>query len=296
MPSTQLQDVYALIERKRAEFGHRNDLLDLPKYRQYLGDWGLVDTTGLRVDAIEIGPVTCRWVSRDDGNDAVRVVYVHGGGYISGDWLSHGSLATALVRATGYSVLFVEYRLAPEHPYPAALEDALAAYRHALDHGSRGSGRAESVFVAGDSAGGGVAVSIGLAARASGLRMPNAIVAMGAFFNLNPETSSLIKSSGLVRDMAAAYVGSASSRDPLISQIEADLSGLPPVLLQVGSADYLLEDSELLFDRLKAVGVDATYDLWSDMPHVWQKFEFQLPEARQAFEVIAKYLARHCQG
>jgi acetyl esterase/lipase len=293
MASQELEQVYALISRMRNEFGYRDDVLELEKYRRYLGDWDLVDLSGLETKDVKIGNVDARWSYVPDADEDVRIIYLHGGGYIAGNWDSHGSLASSLARSSRYPVLFLEYRLAPEHPFPAALVDTLDAYKFVLQNGPNHQRRPRAVFLVGDSAGGGLTVAASLKLREMGERCPDALVAMGAFFDLDPETSVLIGQSGLVSAMASSYAGEHPRIDPLISPINADLRQLPPLLLQLGSADYLIDDSLRLYEKAKAQKANVKLDLWQDMPHVWQKFTRSLPEARSAIDQIAGFLKAH---
>lgn len=243
------------------------------------------------------GPVPGEWLEPPAARAGAALLYLHGGGYTIGSPRSHRHLAAAIGRAAGASVLLPDYRLAPEHPFPAAVEDAVSAYRALLD---RGHAPARTV-IAGDSAGGGLTVATLLALRDRKLPLPAAGVCIspwvdltcsGASYGEKASSDPIVTREG-VSEMARAYLGAADARAPLASPLFADLAGLPPLLIHVGSEEVLRDDAVALADRAKAAGVDATLEIWPDMVHVWHWFLPMLDEAGAAVDGIGRFIYRH---
>jgi acetyl esterase/lipase len=227
------------------------------------------------------------------------VLYLHGGGYAIGSVRTHRELAARIGRAARATVLTVDYRLAPENPFPAAIEDATAAYRWLLAEGVE----PRRTAIAGDSAGGGLTMATLLALRDARTPLPAAAVCLSPWVDLAGEAATLqtnaaldpvVQKDGLLA-MARAYLHGADPKDPHASPLYADLSGLPPLLVQVGKAETLLDDSVRLAARARAAGVDVTLDAWDDMIHVFQAFSM-LPEAQRATEAIGAFLRERLAG
>lgn len=245
-------------------------------------------------EKVRAGSVPCEWVDTP-GIDPQRVViYLHGGGYMIGSPNSHRDLAQRLSRAARARVLVVDYRLAPEHPYPAAVEDALAAYRWLLGAGFR----PERTAIAGDSAGGGLTVALLVAIRDAKLALPAAGVCLSPWTDMEASGESyqtraaldpMLKRGEILR-FAQAYLDGQDPRLPLASPVYADLSGLPPLLIHVGTAEVLYDDSTRLAERARQAGVDVTLEPWEDMIHVWHAFAPILPEGQQAIERIGEFV------
>src|SRR5262247_2077987 len=233
---------------------------------------------------------------RPPSAEAGRVLlYLHGGGYVIGSPRSHRHLAAAIARAAGARALVRDYRLAPENPFPAALEDAIAAYRWLLG-GGIAPGR---IVVAGDSAGGGLTVATLLELRDCGLPRPAAGVCISPWVDLTCSGQSYATKAAsdpivvpdLITALAEAYVGRDGDRKaPLASPLYADLRDLPPLLVQIGSEEVLLDDARGLGARARTAGVDATVEEWPAMIHVWHWFLPMLDEAEQAIGVIGKFV------
>ena len=246
-------------------------------------------------DRVDAGGVPAAWVEAP-GADAGRVMlYLHGGGYVIGSIDTHRELAGRLSQAAAARVLILDYRLAPEHPYPAAVEDAAAAYRWLLADGGAVPAR---TVIAGDSAGGGLTVAAMLALRDAGDPLPAAGVCLspwvdmegiGASMTAKVDVDPMVRREGLVR-MAGLYLNGADPRTPLAAPLYADLSGLPPLLIHVGTAETLLDDATRLSERARAAGVDVTLESWDDMIHVWHLFAPLLPEGQQAVERVGDYV------
>jgi monoterpene epsilon-lactone hydrolase len=225
------------------------------------------------VTEVDAGGVPAHWLAAP-GTDAGRVLlFLHGGGYELGSLRSDGELAARLGRASGMRVLFPEYRLAPEHPFPAAVDDVLAAWRW-LRAGRDLSVR--SIAVAGDSAGGGLAVALPVALRDAGQGLPAAAALMSPTVDLTSSGASMTERAGqdpvstpaMLRQFASGYLAGADPETPLASPLFASLAGLPPLLIQVGTADLLLSDSERLAAAAAAAGV--TLQVAEGLPHVYQ--------------------------
>jgi monoterpene epsilon-lactone hydrolase len=245
------------------------------------------------VKAVE-APGAAEWIEPPAAREGAAVLYFHGGGYVIGSPRSHRHLAAAIGRAARASVLLPDYRLAPEHPFPAAVDDAVAAYRWLL---ARGQAPARTVL-AGDSAGGGLTVATLLALRERNLPLPAAGVCISPWVDLTfgggsyatkAATNPIVTREG-VMEMARAYVGGGDPRAPLVSPLLADLSGLPPLLIQVGSEEVLLDDAVVLAERAKAAGVETSLEVWPDMIHVWHWFLPMLDEAQTAIDRIGDFV------
>jgi len=225
---------------------------------------------------------------------AVAVLYLHGGGYVIGSPRSHRHLAAAIATAARASALLLDYRLAPEHPFPAAPEDAVAAYRWLLDRGHAPS----RIVVAGDSAGGGLTVATLAALRDAGVALPAAGVCISPWVDLTlsggtyatkAASDPIVRREGIER-MARAYLGATDAKTPLASPLYADLSGLPPLLIHVGSEEVLLDDAVHLAEEARAVGTEAVLEVWDEMVHVWHWFLPMLDEAQAAIERIGAFV------
>ncbi|NUR96573.1 MAG: alpha/beta hydrolase [Kribbellaceae bacterium] len=230
---------------------------------------------------------------RVDGADKPGVIlYLHGGGYVIGSARTGANLAAPLSRRSGVPAVSLEYRLAPEHPFPAGLHDALAAYRELVEGG-------QPVVVAGDSAGGGLALGMLLAARAEGLPQPAGAVLFSPWTDVALTGPSIdargdydpLFSRANMEESAALYLGGADPRNELASPVLADLKGLPPLLVQVGSAEVLLDDSLRLVARAAEQEVDVSLDVVAGAPHVFQYFAGLLPEADEALDHAATFIA-----
>ncbi|MFF2146698.1 alpha/beta hydrolase [Kitasatospora sp. NPDC058190] len=232
---------------------------------------------------------------QESGPNAGTILYFHGGAWVFGSPETALSLTGNLVARTGLGAYSLDYRLAPEHPFPAAIEDTLSAYRALLD---RGENPAAIVF-AGDSAGGGLAVTTCLAARDAGLPLPAAILAFSPGLDATRTGESTDTKEGIdpiftraaLEHTGAMYLAGADPHQPLLSPaVLADLTGFPPMLIQVGTNEVLLDDSTRMAARASAAGVDVVLDVTADVPHVFQAFAGVLDEADEALERAALFL------
>ena len=259
----------------------------------------------LPVDAdVKCEPVTANgvkseWVSAPGADAGRAILYLHGGGYVIGSINTHRSLAGRLSRAAKARVLVIDYRLAPEHPFPAAVDDSVAAYRWMLAQGLKPS----RIAVAGDSAGGGLTAATLVAIRDAKLPVPAAgallspwvdLEGIGESMTTKDAADPMVHKEGLL-DMAKAYLGGKNPRTPLAAPLYADLAGLPPLLIQVGTSETLLDDASRLAERAKKAGVNVTYEPWQNMIHVWQIFAPMLDEGQQAIEKIGAFVRKHAE-
>lgn len=246
-----------------------------------------------------LGGVPARWSSTPGASKEQVLLYLHGGAYMVGSTLSYRPLFSALARAAGARGLALDYRLAPENPFPAAVEDAVSGYRALLGQGIAPS----SIAIAGDSAGGALTVATLVAARDAGLPMPAAAVALSPWADLECTGGSMstkaaedpsLNREGLVA-MAGVYLNGASPRAPLASPIYANLAGLPPLLIQVGSAEVLLDDATRLAAKAGEADVAVQLEIWARVPHVWHIFAHMLSEGRDAIAAAGAFVAARFQ-
>jgi monoterpene epsilon-lactone hydrolase len=250
-------------------------------------------------EATTLGGVPARW-SDTPGASTERVLfYLHGGAYLLGSSFGYRPLFSALARAAGARGLALDYRLAPENPFPAAVDDAVSGYRALLSQGIA----PDSIAIAGDSAGGGLTVAMLVAARDAGLPMPAAAVAISPWADLECTGGSMVSKAAedfsLNREgsiaMASIYLNGASPRSALASPLYANLTGLPPLLIQVGSAEVLLDDATRLAARAAEADVAVQLEVWPRMPHVWHAFAFTLSEGRDAIAAAGAFVSARFQ-
>ena len=248
----------------------------------------------VNVTEVMAGGVPAHWLDAPGVDHARALMFLHGGGFQFGSLASDGELAARLGRAAGMRVLFPEYRLAPEHPFPAALDDVRAAWSWLrVDQGLP----ARSLAIAGDSAGGGLSVSLLVAERDAGEDSPAAAVLMSPTVDLTSSGASMtervdqdpISTPALLKRLADEYLAGVDPRTPSASPLFAPLAGLPPLLIVVGTADLLLSDSERLAAAAKAAGVSVTLDVGEGLPHVYPLAD-GTPEAAHATELIGRFL------
>jgi len=246
---------------------------------------------------VDVGGMPGEWITAPGASNDRVVFYLHGGGYVVGSIATHRAMVGRISRAASARALVVEYRLAPEHPFPAAVEDATTAYRWLL---ARGVDPAR-VVVAGDSAGGGLTVATLVSLRDSGDALPAAAVCLSPWTDLEGTGESMTTKAAVdplierdgIEVMAKLYLADADPRTPLASPIYADLHRLPPMLIHVGTAEVLLDDAVRLAERACAAGVEVELEPWEEMIHVWHCFAHVLPEARQAIDRVGEFIRDH---
>lgn len=284
-----------LIELMRAM--PRDRSASIPEQRAAMEEgtkaFGHLDLEIVQVDA---NGVVAEWVHPTKEDPGV-ILYLHGGAYVAGSPRTHRNLTTRLAAATRRRLLAIDYRLAPEHTHPAAVDDAVAAYRFLL-------GVVESskqIAVVGDSAGGGLAIALLVALKDAGLPLPGCAVpispwtdmeGIGESWTTRADADPMIDPDDL-RRKGAMYVGDGDPRHPTVAPIYADLSGLPPLLIPVGDAEVLLDDALTLAKRARDAGVDVTLDHQPEMIHVWPLFAGMAPESDEALERIAEFVHKH---
>jgi len=255
-------------------------------------DFRIPDDLALSADAA--AETRLEWVKRRGSAPNRAVLFLHGGGYVCGSAQTHRAIACGLAQSLDAAVASLDYRLAPEHPYPAALEDALRGFDALVGRGFA----PERIAVAGDSAGGGLVMTLLLELKRQGRALPAAGWCISAWFDLLPRDNR--PASNRVRDpivfpqvlnaSSLIYLGGHSASDPLVCPINADLEGLPPLLLQVGSGELLLDDSFRMANAAAAADIDVTLQVWPEMVHAWHLFAQKLGEGREAIRVAAAWL------
>jgi acetyl esterase/lipase len=251
----------------------------------------------VRCTPVDAGGVPAEWIVAPGAAEERVLMYVHGGGYVVCSVATHRDLMARLSRAAGARVLGVDYRLAPEHPFPAAVEDATAAYRWLLANGVS----PRRMAIGGDSAGGGLTLATLVALRDAGAPLPAAAVCLSPWVDLEGIGASMTAKAAedpvvrkeMIQFMAQHYLAGRDPRTPLAAPLYADLRGLPPLCIQVGTAEVLLDDSLRIAERARAAGVPVTLDVWDDMIHVWQLFAAILPEGQQAIERLGAFIRQH---
>jgi monoterpene epsilon-lactone hydrolase len=243
---------------------------------------------------VSAGGVPAEWLDPVEKRGNRTLLYLHGGGYTMGSPATARRLAGTLGRRTGARVLNLDYRLGPEHPFPAAVEDAAAAYVWLLEIGVE----AADIAIAGDSAGGGLTLTTLLAARDRGLPMPGGAFCISPWTDLTVSLAAAQPNASVdpmvtdwrLREMADHYLAGQDPRQPLASPAFADLTGLPPVLIHVGGAEVLLDDARVLAEAAERDGVPITLEIYPDMIHVWHSFFPRLTEAGDALDRAARWL------
>jgi acetyl esterase/lipase len=240
------------------------------------------------VEPVTANGVRAEWTSTPQDDRDAALLYVHGGGYVIGSLDSHRHLVSEAGRAAKAWALALDYRLAPEHPFPAAVEDAVSGYRYLLSRGIRPG----HIAIAGDSAGGGLVVAAMLAIRDAGLAQPACgwcispwvdMEGIGETMSTKEAADPMVQKAGLL-EMAKLYLGGADPRSPLAAPIYADLKGLAPLLIQVGAAETLLDDAIRLAKTAGAADVRVDLQVWPEMVHVWHLFHPELTAGRRAIE------------
>ncbi|UJW84215.1 alpha/beta hydrolase [Devosia sp. SL43] len=251
---------------------------------------------GAMIETISVGPCSAELIRLPGGDESRLVIYYHGGGFLFGSPRSHRTIATHLAKASGATVLSVDYRLAPEHPAPTAHDDSLAAYRWALDAGYA-PGR---ISLTGDSAGGNLALATAVRARDAGLALPSSIALMSPALDLAGDLASHTTNADaplvnrpLADLFTAAYVGPGDPRSPSVTPLSSNLANLPPVLVHVGTWELLFDDSVTVVERIKASGGRAELKVWEGMCHSWQLFAPMLEEGMASINEAGAFVRRH---
>ncbi len=250
--------------------------------------------TDVRVEAVDANGVAAEWTTTPGADPGRVIMFLHGGGYISGSLDSHRHMVAQAGREARARTLALGYRLAPEHPFPAALEDAIAGYRFLLSQGLE----PKHIAVAGESAGGGLAIATLVSVRDADLALPACTWCSSPWVDLEASGDSMTTKAPvdpLIQkpyslELAAAYLNGADPRTPLASPIYAELKGLPPMLIQVGSAETLLDDAVRLARVAGAADVRVTLEIWPDMIHAWHLFYQQVAAGRHALAAVGAFI------
>lgn len=293
MASPQLQmalDTFKMMGEKLAQAGN-----DLKAMRAVMEGMTAFPSAGeTRCTPVNAGGVPAEWIAASGAVDDRVILYLHGGGYVMGSIATHREMAARLSKAARARALVIDYRLAPEHPFPAAVDDAVAAYRWLLSQNMKPS----RIVVAGDSAGGGLTLATLVALRDAKAPLPAAGVCISPWTDMEGTGDSMVtraKADPVVQKqgllgMAQLYLGGKDPKSPLAAPLYANLEGLPPLLIQVGDAETLLDDATRVAEKAKRAGVTVDLEVWPEMPHVWHLFAPFLPEGQQAIDKIGQYV------
>ena len=247
----------------------------------------------IKIDRLEIDSMHAVWVHPVNANQEKVMIHMHGGGYVTGSADASLLMCVPLAQTIQINILVPDYRLAPEHPFPAALQDALKSYNWLLSKGFQ----PENITISGDSAGGGLGIAMVLSLRDSGAPLPARIICFSPWTDLANQNQShntrakaeVILSTLVLQEWANAYVGKDDFKNPLVSPINADFHGLPPLFIQVGSDEILLDDARLLSAKAQADGVQVDLNIWDGMWHDWQVLGSLIPEAELAFKQLIPF-------
>lgn len=253
---------------------------------------------GTRTIAADIPDVNAEWHVGKSIRDDVRLVYFHGGAYCAGSNKTHRHFTSMLAKLTGIPVLSVDYRLAPEHPFPAAFEDAEVAYEWAKHHGPHGASEVSTVVLGGDSAGGGLAIALAMQLRDTGKLIDGGLLLLSPWMDVSCSSGCDKRIGHLdpmlnadhARVMGASYAGEHDVHDPRISPLNGDFENLPPMFVALGGREVLLDEVIEAIDKARDAGVDVTVERNEEMFHVWPLFFHLFPEARESLERMAAWL------
>ena len=276
--------------------------------RKYMDEAFAGRSFDARFVPVDAGGVAAEWVLSPGADPARRTLYIHGGAFMMGSPRSHRTLTTQFSAMTGGAVLAIDYRLMPEHPRRAGIEDCRSAYRWLLANGPDGAAPTQTMFVAGDSAGGNLTLALLAWARDGGARAPDAAVALSPLTDAtlaSPSIRANVHSDAMLGPMFGKmarvprgimlWLGWLQTRinpsDPLVSPLRGELSRLPPVLVQASETEMLVDDARRYVNRARAAGSPVRLQTWNHMVHVWQIFNPELTEAREALAEIARFLA-----
>ena len=290
-PSEELNTVLEMIRVRSAETRNTIDDERL-SYERIMSTLPIDDD--IETERVGVNGVAAEWIWAPESDKRRVILYLHGGGYVIGSVRTHRVLLAHLARASKARVLALDYRLAPETPFPGPIDDTVNAYQWLLSDGIEPANMA----IAGDSAGGGLVVAALVALKSVGEPLPAAGVCISPWSDMestggsmmtNSESDPSVSKERLLK-LAGIYLNGKNPQAPLASPIHADLTGLPPLLLQVGSIEVLLDDSTMLKEQAHKAGVSVQMEVWDDMPHVWHHYAPILPEARKAISKIGEFL------
>lgn len=278
----------------------------------------------ITIKKVKVRGIPCEWIIAPDADPNKRLLYIHGGAFFAGSLDSHRAMSCEISKRAGVAVLAVDYRLAPENPFPAGLDDCFEAYEWLLENSINGRSKATSIFIAGDSAGGNLAISLLLKLKYTTLRMPNAVLPISPVLDFTFKSKSIhqladkdpvINKKGLLKGLPLVYLfgkdilkldkGNINKaavltkvilnknkyvKNPLVSPIYGDLTGLPPILINVGASEILRDDSIRFVEKARQQGVKASVKVWDDMMHVFIAFKGHVPEAELCLDEMADFI------
>lgn len=295
MASPQAESLKTLY-RSWADRMAANPEMDLDTLRDLFEGWHLptAEPEGVTYAEVDAGDVPAIWCNPIGAAEDRVIVFTHGGGYVVGSMHTHRKLAGHLAKRVGCRALVIDYKRAPEHPHPAPTADAVTAYRWLLDQGIEPG----HIATCGDSAGGGMCTAMVIQARDEGLPLPAAIMPLSPWYDMEGKGATLDSNAAvdvlvqreILMNMAATFLGSASPSDPLANPLYADLTGLPPVLIQVGGDETLLDDSHRFAERARTAGVDVSVEVYPEMQHVFHFMAGRAPEADEALDRLAVWV------
>jgi acetyl esterase/lipase len=248
----------------------------------------------VKIEPVNFNNINAEWSIPIKTETKGVILYVHGGGYVAGSVQTHRAFVAQVAKKAKTKLLSVDYRLAPEHPFPAAIEDGINAYKWLLEQGYNSS----QIVLMGDSAGGGLAIGLALKIRDLVLPLPIAVVALSPWVDLlcegetmltNQKTDNMANKKG-AHFFAISYAKESEYKNPYASPLYANLKGFPKILIQVSNTEILYNDATRFNEKALSEGVDITLDVWNKMPHVWQMFSPILPEARLAIRDIGTFI------
>jgi acetyl esterase/lipase len=281
--------------RKNTPFGTNG--FDLTALRAGMGSRREPSIKDVRFIRARVEDIPCEWVLAPGADPHLRLLYLHGGGFVSGSGGFYLTLAAHLSAAAKCAVLFPDYRLAPEHRFPAGLEDCIRSYEWMIANGPSGPAPSRATFIAGDSAGGSLALATLLALRDRRRPLPTGGIALSATTDLTLASESLrsvndpILSARTMPVFRDLYLGKMDPRNPLASPVFGDFRGIPPLLIQVGEHEMLRDDSIRLAKKARSDGIQVKLELWPGMFHVFQSHEPLLPEGQEAIDHIADFMS-----
>ena len=294
MPSDEYKNILELLdsmpdtsnmtfEERRADFEQQVAILPLAEC--------------VSCEPVSAGGIPAEWIVPEGAPDGDVTLYLHGGGYCMGSINTHRSMVSHIAEAANTKALLIDYRLAPENPFPAAVEDSTAAYNWLLTQGFA----AGNIIIAGDSAGGGLTVATLVSLKEKEIPLPTAAVLISPWLDLAITGDSIVSKADIdpmvtkegLTEMAEAYLGDANPQTPLASPLYANIEGLPPMLIHVGSAEILLDDATRMAYRADQAGIDVTLFTAKDMCHVWHFFTSMLPEAMADIQGAARFMRKH---
>ena len=293
MVSKEMENVISMLKGFQESAGE----ITIAKVREGMDQLGKMGKLpkDVKCKPVIASSVPAEWITTPNSENQKVVLYLHGGGYVAGSIASYRDLVARISRVSKTRILILEYRLAPEYPFPNALEDAVTAYKWLV---STENIDPNNMIIAGDSAGGGLTLATLIKLRDEGIALPIAAVCLSPWTDLAGTGESLktkvevdpFISPEMFEFSARTYLGTTDPKNPLASPLYADLHGLPPLLIQVGTSEVLLDDSVRFAERAKAAGVDVRLEVWKDVIHIFAIFAVFAPESRQAIEQIGEFI------